>query len=368
MSGKLFTPVDFGAIHLEHRVVMAPLTRCRATVPGNVPNALNVKYYEQRASPGGLLITEATQVVPEGQGYFATPGIHTDAQVEGWKPVTEAVHRKGGLIVMQLWHVGRSSHSSYQPGGKPPVAPSAIAISGSVMTAEGKMAPYETPRALETAEIAGVVEGYRAGAARAKAAGFDGVEIHAANGYLIDQFLQDATNHRTDQYGGSIENRARLLLEVFDAVASVWGANRVGVRVSPHGSFNDMRDSAPEALFTYAISQLSNRGAAYLHLIEPRASNSSRTGKLDDSAPNAAGLFGSAFKGPLLSAGGYDREGAIEAVETGKADAVAFGRWFISNPDLPYRLEKKLPLNAYDRSTFYGGTAVGYTDYPTANA
>ena len=366
MSQKLFTPVEFGDLHLKHRVVMAPLTRCRATPPGNVPNAMNATYYGQRASDGGLIVSEATQVMPEGQGYPTTPGIHSAEQVEGWKLVTDAVHAKGGLIVLQLWHVGRISHSSFQPGGRPPVAPSAIAPKGMASTADGKQAPYETPRALETAEIPKIVEAYGAAARRAKEAGFDGVEIHGANGYLIDQFLQDGTNHRTDEYGGSIANRSRFLLEVVDAAAKVFGIGRVGVRLSPWGVFNDMHDSDPIALFKYAIEQLSARGLAYLHLIEPRASESSRTGKVDFSAPDAAGTFRSSFRGALLSAGGYDRENAIEQVGSGKADAVAFGRWFISNPDLPHRLEKNLPLTAYDRSKFYGGTAAGYTDYPAA--
>lgn len=363
-KSKLFAPVEFGSISLSHRVVMAPLTRLRSKQPGNIPWQLNVDYYSQRASEGGLLVSEASQISPQGQGYPASPGIHSQEQVAGWKLVTDAVHAKGGKFVIQLWHVGRASHTSFHPAEGLPVAPSAIRPAGKTMTAEWQNVDFETPRALEASELPGIVEAYRRAAENAKAAGADGVEVHGANGYLLDQFLQDRTNHRTDQYGGSIENRGRLLLEVVDAVISVWGADRVGVRLSPWGVFGDMGDTNPVALFTYVISQLSDRGIAYLHLIEPRSSGSSATGPLDRNSTDAASTFRKAFRGTLLSAGGYTAEEAEAAVDSGKVDAVAFGRLFISNPDLPKRIELNAPLNEYDRKSFYGGDARGYTDYP----
>ncbi len=287
----LFTPVDFGALHLKHRVVMAPLTRMRARPQTNAPYSLNAEYYGQRASEGGLIITEATQVALEGQGYPLTPGVHSDEQVQGWRLVTDAVHAKVGLVVLQLWHVGRISHSSLQPGGQLPIAPSAIKPKGMHIDANFNRVEFETPRALETHEIPGVVAAYARGAENAKAAGFDGVEVHGANGYLIDQFLRDGTNHRTDAYGGSIENRARFLLEVVDAVAKIWGADRVGVRLSPFGTFNDMHDSNPVALFTYVLRELSKRNLAYVHLIEPRSPNPGSSDEQDETAPNAAKIF-----------------------------------------------------------------------------
>ncbi|MBY0613133.1 MAG: alkene reductase [Beijerinckiaceae bacterium] len=364
-DAKLYSPVKLGALTFDHRVIMAPLTRMRSSQPGNVPNELMATYYGQRASKGGLIVSEATQVSQQGQGYPATPGIHSDEQVAGWRKITDAVHAKGGLIVLQLWHVGRTSHSSFQPDGGLPVAPSAIAPKGKAFTAQFQQVPFETPRALETDEIPGIVEAFRKGAENAKAAGFDGVEVHSANGYLLDQFLQDGSNTRSDRYGGSIENRARLTLEVTDAAISVWGAERVGIRLSPYGTFGDMHDSDPVALFGHVIGELSKRKLAYLHLIEPRSSEAGGGDGSNDNAPDASALFRDKFDGKLISAGGFTRESAEQAVETGTADAVAFGRIFIANPDLPERLRKAAPLNAYDRATFYGGGEAGYTDYPT---
>ncbi|HVP00842.1 MAG TPA: alkene reductase [Bryobacteraceae bacterium] len=357
----LLSPLRVGELDLAHRVVLAPLTRMRSTPPGDVPNPLNATYYGQRASEGGLLITEATQISLLGKGYPGAPGIYSPEQVEGWKLVTGAVHAKRGYIFLQLWHVGRMSHSSLHPEDGVPVSASAIAPQdgSKALTADFRQVPFETPRALTLAEIPRIVEQYRHGAENAKLAGFDGVEIHSANGYLLDQFLEDKSNHRTDQYGGSIENRARLLLEAVDAVVGVWGPGRVGVRLSPYGKFLDMGDSNPVALFSYVLERLSKRGIAYTHIIEPRGGE---TGYPD--APRTAELFRKAFSGVLISAGGYDGAIAEQTIAEGLADAVAFGRWFISNPDLPKRFELGSPLNPYDRKTFYGGGEKGYTDYP----
>ena len=353
MAGTdLFTPLTLGELRLSHRIVMAPLTRQRASAPGNVPNALMAEYYGQRASEGGLIVSEATQVSQSGQGYPLTPGIHSDEQVEGWSKITEAVHRNGGLIVLQLWHTGRVSSSSYQSDGGSPFAPSAIPASG-----------HETPRPLSRLQIAQIVEEFAEGARKAKSAGFDGVEIHGANGYLLDQFLQDGTNHRTDEYGGSIENRARLPLAIVDAVMAVWGNGRTGIRLSPWGRFNDMLDSDPVPLFRHVLQELSKRELAYVHLIEPRHQEDMPDG-VDDNAPSVSQLFRQDFNGRIISAGNYNRERAIDAVRSGRVDAVAFGRHFIANPDLPLRLQLDAPLNPYDRSTFYGGDAKGYIDYP----
>jgi N-ethylmaleimide reductase len=362
---ELFKPLQLGALKLAHRIVMAPLTRNRAAQPGNVPWDLNVAYYAQRATPGGLLISEASQIMPEGQGYPATPGIYSDAQIEGWRRITDAVHARGGLMLLQLWHVGRISHSSLQPGGALPVAPSALAPSGVAINAAWQQVPFETPRALRDDELPSIVDAYRQGARNALLAGFDGVEIHSANGYLLDQFLQDRTNRRDGAYGGTIEHRARLLLDVVRAVIDVVGADRVGVRLSPYGTFNDMGDSDPLRLFAYVIGELSKHRIAYLHLIEPRASDASTTGILNEAAPAAVSLFRTAFAGPLVSAGGYDPASAARAVTERTSDAVAFGRAFIANPDLVERIRSGAPLNPYDRSTFYGGDARGYLDYPT---
>lgn len=363
---KLFTPLRVGSLELSHRVVMAPLTRLRSSQPGDVPNALNARYYGQRASKGGLLITEATQISLQGKGYPAAPGIHSQEQIEGWKLTTDAVHAKGGFVFLQLWHVGRMSHSSLHPEAGSPVAPSAIspADGSKAMTADFQQVEFETPRALGIEELPGIVAEYRRAAENAKAAGFDGVEVHSANGYLLDQFLEDTSNHRTDAYGGSIENRSRLLLEVVDAVVEVWGKDRVGVRLSPFGTFLDMSDSDPVALFTYVLEKLSERGIAYVHVVEPRVGNAGADAAIDRNAVDTAKTFRAAFQGVFVSAGGYDAETANEAIAAGRADAIAFGRLFISNPDLPKRLEKKSSLNEYDRATFYGGTEKGYTDYP----
>jgi N-ethylmaleimide reductase len=362
----LFSPLQVGDLHLAHRVVMAPLTRMRSTQPGDVPNAMNAAYYAQRASKGGLQITEATQISLQGKGYPAAPGIHSAEQVEGWKLVTEAVHAKGGYIFLQLWHVGRVSHSSLHPETGLPVSASAVVIAdgAKAFTADFQQVPYETPRALETSELPGIVADYVRGAENAKAAGFDGVEIHSANGYLLDQFLENKTNHRTDQYGGSIENRARLTLEVVDAVIGVWGKGRVGIRLSPYGTFVDMGDSNPEALFGYVLKQLGDRGIAYAHVIEPRSSGSGGGKPTNDAAPRTSEIFRKAFNGVFISAGGYSNKTAEETIAEGNADAIAFGRLFIANPDLPERFRADAELNTPDRQTFYGGQEAGYIDYP----
>jgi N-ethylmaleimide reductase len=359
----LFDTLTLGDLTLKNRIIMAPLTRMRSKQPGNIPHALNAEYYAQRAG-AGLIISEATQISQQGQGYPSTPGIHSPEQVEGWKLVTDAVHQQGGKIFLQLWHVGRISHSSHQPNGGLPVAPSAITPTGKVLTADWKQVAYETPRALETSEIPVIVADYKKAAKNAKEAGFDGVEVHGANGYLLDQFLQDGSNKRTDNYGGSIENRARLLLEVVDATTEVWGKGRVGVRLSPYGTFSDMSDSNPVALFTYVLEQLSARSIAYVHLIEPRATSAGGSDAVVHDAPSTSQIFRKCFKGVFISAGGYDAENAKQAIQTGQVDAVAFGRYFIANPDLPERLRTGAPLNKYNRATFYGGAEKGYTDYP----
>ncbi len=359
---KLFTAEKLGAIAIQNRLVMAPLTRMRAGA-GDVPGDLAATYYAQRAS-AGLIITEATQICPLGKGYPGTPGIYSTEQMQAWKKVTDAVHAKNGKIVMQLWHVGRISHSSHHPEDGLPVAPSAIAPSGQVYTASWQLASYETPRALPQAEIPALISTYKHAAQLAKEAGFDGVEVHAANGYLLDQFLQDGSNQRTDGYGGSFANRTRLLLEVLREVISVWGSDRVGVRLSPYGTFNDMSDQDPVGLFSYVIEQLNPLNLAYLHLIEPRSTGAGGSDEVASHMPCTSELFKHLFKGKVIMAGGFDGASAETAVANGQADAVAFGRLFISNPDLAERLAQNAPLNPYDRSTFYGGNEKGYTDYP----
>ncbi|MGO8907889.1 MAG: alkene reductase [Bradyrhizobium sp.] len=364
---SLFSPLQFGPYRLQHRVVMAPLTRMRAERSSFAPRALNAEYYGQRATPGGLIIAEASPVMVTGRGNPATPGIYSDEQIRGWRGVVDAVHAKGGLIFLQLWHVGRVSHSSFQPGGALPVAPSAVPITGSgmmAMTADGKMVPYETPRALGTGEVKGIVEAFRQAAINAMKAGFDGVEIHGANGYLLEQFLQSHTNLRTDQYGGGIENRARLLLEITKAAIEVWGANRVGVRLSPYGVANGSGEADPMPLYTHVIKALDALGLAYLHFIEPRSSGAGRAEVNHQNVPSAMVLFRPIWRGVLISAGGFTGETAEAAIAGGHADAIAFGRIFISNPDLPRRLRHGFPLTPYNRATFYGGEEVGYTDYP----
>ena len=350
----LFTPIAIGPLALPNRIAMAPLTRSRAA-EGNVPTALNALYYAQRAS-AGLIISEATQVAPEGQGYISTPGIHSAEQVKGWQCVTGAVHVAGGRIVLQLWHVGRISHQSFQPGGQLPVAPSAIRPNGQAFTANG-FEPIPTPRALELADIPGIVAQYAQGARNAIEAGFDGVEVHGANGYLIDQFLRDGTNKRTDAYGGSIENRTRFLLEVVDAVIAVVGADRTGLRISPQNGQNDISDSDPQRLFNHVASALSGKDLAFLHVIE------------GDTGGVAVPPFDykeikRRFGGVFIANNGFDKERANEAIEEGRADLVAFGKPFISNPDLVTRLYLNAPLAPANRETFYGGADQGYTDYP----
>ncbi len=362
----LFTQLHVGTSELAHRVVMAPLTRMRAEQPGNVPGSLSATYYGQRASRGGLIITEATQVSPEGQGYPATPGIHSLEQTAGWRRVTDAVHAKGGLIFLQLWHVGRISHRSHQPNGAQPIAPSPVRPEGMAFTASREMAPFETPREIGISEIPSVIDPYRNGARNAMMAGFDGVELHAANGYLPDQFLRDGTNRRTDRYGGSFDNRARFLFETLEAISGVFGTDRVGVRLSPFGTFNDMSDSDPAGLFSYVIRRLGTMRLAYLHLIEARADEAEEVKpgwSMPGVAPTAA-LFRTLYPGVLIGAGGFTPDTATAAIDGGIVDAVAFGRSFISNPDLPRRLELNAPLNPYDRTTFYSPGAEGYIDYP----
>jgi N-ethylmaleimide reductase len=362
---SLFSPLKIGPYQLNHRLVMAPLTRMRAEKPSLAPRPLNAEYYGQRATPGGLIIAEASPVMPTGHGNPGTPGVYSDAQINGWPAVVDAVHRKGGLIFLQLWHVGRVSHSSFQPGGVLPTAPSAVPIADlTTMTAQGKPAPYETPRALETEEIAGVVESFRQAARNAQNCGFDGVEIHGANGYLIEQFLQSHTNLRSDRYGGSIPNRARFLIEVTQAVIEVWGAARVGVRLSPYGVANGSGEADPMPLYTHVIQALNPLGLAYLHFIEPRSSGAGRAEVNHQNVPSAMVLFRPVWNGVLISAGGFTGEAADAAIAAGHADAIAFGRIFISNPDLPNRLKHGFALTPYNRATFYGGEAAGYTDYP----
>ncbi len=356
-SIDLFSPFSIGSLSLPNRAVMAPMTRNRSD-EGNIPNALMATYYKQR-SAAGLILTEATQVCPMGQGYIRTPGIHSPEQIEGWKQVTRAVHQSGGRIFLQLWHVGRISHPDFL-GGQLPVAPSAIAPRGvTTYTMEGPKA-IPIPRALETSEIPGIIEDYRKGAENAKQAGFDGVEIHAANGYLLDQFLEDSTNTRTDSYGGSIENRSRLIFEVLEAVTSVWGKEKVGIRLSPGGTFNDMGDSRPQETFGTVVRRLSEHRIGYLHLIEPAEPEGEHP-----SPDLSAAFFRPLYKGVLMLAGGYSRERANDALKKGLGDLISFGRPFLANPDLLSRFSKNAPLNTPDPSTFYGGTEKGYIDYPT---
>jgi N-ethylmaleimide reductase len=349
---NLFSPIELGDLKLPNRIIMAPLTRNRAA-EGNVPQAINVEYYRQRAS-AGLIISEGSQISPQGLGYPGTPGIHSEAQVEGWNKVTKAVHKAGGKIFCQLWHVGRISHTSLQINGELPVAPSALKPSGQIFTYTG-LQDFETPRALATEEIPGIVADYVSAAQNAKRAGFDGVEIHSANGYLLDQFIRDSTNQRQDQYGGSIDNRMRLLMEVTEHVVSVWGKHRVGVRLSPENSFNDMNDSNPQQTFNVVANRLSDFPLAYLHILEGDMMTGER--QLDYMALRKC------FNGYYMANNGYELESGNAALAEGRADMVAYGKWFIANPDLPYRFANKLPLNTPDSATFYGGDEKGYTDY-----
>lgn len=360
----LFDPGHIGDLTVPNRIFMAPLTRMRAAMPGNIPWALNAEYYRQRAG-AGLIISEATPVSPRGHGYFDTPGIHTEAQAEGWRLVTAAVHQAGGRIFLQLWHVGRQSHNDLQPGGAPPVAPSALASDGQSPVSPGVIKDHPIPRALETDEIPGIVEEFRRGAQLAHAAGFDGVEIHAANGYLIEQFLADGANHRTDRYGGSVANRVRFLLEVTEAVVSVWPSSRVGIRLSPANTFGGITNQDRLGTYTHAVGELNRFDLGYLHFVEPRIGGNRDLEHFDPALSSRVfrPLIAGACK--LVSAGGHTFETATNAVASGEADAVAFGRLFISNPDLPRRLALGAPLNPYHRDSFYGGDATGYTDYPT---
>jgi N-ethylmaleimide reductase len=353
----LFDPVRIGEIDLANRIVMAPLTRSRAA-PGQVPSRLAVEYYRQRAS-AGLIITEGSQICPEGQGYVDTPGIHTAEQVAGWRRVTDAVHAEGGRIAVQLWHVGRVSHVSLQPQGRAPVSSTARRAETKTFSRDGFL-PVSPPRALATGEIPGVVASFRDAARRAMDAGFDGVEVHGANGYLIDQFLRDSINDRTDAYGGPIVNRVRLLVEVMRAIAGEIGGGRTGLRLSPVTPSNDAgMDSDPQALFEHAVGALAPLRLAFVEVVE------GATAGARDYAPFDYAALRRRFGGAWIVNNGYQRPMALEAVASGAADLVSFGRAFIANPDLVRRLRENAPLNALDASTLYGGGAAGYTDYPT---
>ncbi len=352
-DSTLFEPLSMGDLKLANRVVMAPLTRNRAG-EGNVPTDLNTLYYKQRAS-AGLLITEASQISATALGYPATPGIHTDAQVAGWKKIVDEVHTEGGLIFIQLWHVGRISHPSMMPDNELPVAPSAICPQGEAITYDG-MQPFVTPRELTLDEILGIINDYVNATKNAKAAGFDGVEIHAANGYLIDQFLRDGSNKRSDKYGGVIENRVRLLEEVINAVSNEWQADRVGVRLSPENQFNDIRDANPQDTFNAIVDMLSKYNLAYLHVLEGDMLNSERNVDYVE--------LKNRFNGLYMANMGYTQASAEQALANNHADMIAFGQLYIANPDLVERFAQNAPLNEPDQATFYGGDEKGYTDYP----
>ncbi|WP_285426180.1 alkene reductase [Pseudomonas sp. efr-133-TYG-103a] len=364
---KLFTPITLGHLTLNHRVAMAPLTRSRAGQPGNVPTPMNVEYYRQRAS-AALIVTEATQISPQGQGYAWTPGIHSAEQVAGWKQISDAVHGEGGKIFLQLWHVGRVSHPVFQPGGGLPVAPSALPVPGKTFILDeqghGVWGDVPVPQALKIEGIQAIIADYRRAARNAMLAGMDGVEIHAGNGYLLDQFINSASNVRDDAYGGSIENRARLVLEVTRAVIDEVGAQRVAVRLTPMGRFMGMGDDTPEDTFSYIVRQLDTLNLAYLHLVEPAMVGTVRDEQFDPRWDVIIKRLRAEFKGPLMLAGGYDQQSAEQALRDGRADLIAFGRPFIANPDLPARLRGNHPLNAADSERFFGGDAQGYIDYP----
>jgi len=352
---NLFEPVSLGNLTLKNRMVMAPMTRNRAA-EGNIPQAMNIEYYRQRAS-AGLIISEASQVSAEGVGYPDTPGIYNDEQVAGWQKVTDAVHDEGGYIYLQLWYCGRISHPDLLPDKQTPVAPSAIKPEGEVITFEG-MKAFVEPRALEISEIQNIVAQYKHAAQMAKQAGFDGVEIHAANGYLLDQFLRDGSNKRNDMYGGNEENRMRFLNQVIDAVLEVWQSNSVGLRLTPENSFNSMSDSNPQAHFNTFITQLNTRNLAYLHILEGDMMGAPR--KVNYRALRET------YKGIYMANNGYDKDRAQTAIANGDCDLVAFGVPFLANPDLVYRYKNNLQLNEAEQNTFYGGDETGYTDYPTA--
>lgn len=358
---SLFQPYSLGDLTLKNRIVMAPLTRNRATHGTDAPNDLNVEYYRQRAS-AGLIISEATQISQQGQGYIWTPGIYTSEHVDGWRKVTKAVHDEGGLIYLQLWHVGRISHVSLQPDHGPPVAPSAIKAASKTYIDSG-FADVSTPRALASEEIPGIVRSYLNAAENAERAGFDGVELHAANGYLLDQFMRDGANKRTDAYGGSIDSRTRLTIEALLALCRVFPKERVGIRISPTSHANDLQDSDPQALFDYLARELSALKIGYMHVVE-----GDTQGARDNGIPFDCGALRRAFHGAYMANNGYDGATAEDAVRSGRADLVAFGRAFISNPDLPERLRAGAPLLEGNKATYYGGGAEGYTDYPALDS
>lgn len=361
----LFTAVEFGKLKLKHRVVMAPLTRSRSVQPNSIPGDLMKEYYEQRASDGGFIITEATNISLTSRGWLGSPGMYSDPQVDGWTKIVSAVRAKGGHMFAQLWHTGRSSHIA-MTGGKIPVSasvdPAYWQHPSHLVSIPGGWVQPSPHRALTVSEIEGIVQDYRRAAERAMDAGFEGVELHAANGYLVDQFLQDGSNKRTDEYGGSIQNRTRFLSEIVTALIGVWSADRVAVRIGPGGTWNGMSDSNPQALFAYVAECLNQFGLAYLHIIEPRIGGSEVV--YADQGAIASEHLRTIFKGKLIAAGGFEPATAEEIVEKGAVDAVAFGRYFVSNPDLPIRIREGLPLSDYDRSTFYTFDAHGYTDYP----
>ncbi|WP_432043137.1 alkene reductase [Streptomyces cadmiisoli] len=362
----LFTPVRLGALALSNRFVMPPMTRSRA-LPDGSPGPSAQLYYTQRAS-AGLIITEGTVVSAEGVGGPGIPGLWSDAQVQGWRRITDAVHEAGSTIVTQLWHTGRASHPVFQPDGRTPVGPSPIAIDGLIFTDDGRV-PFVAPRPLEIDEIQAIVAQFAEAGRNALAAGFDGVEVHAANGYLIDQFLQDSANQRTDRYGGSIENRARLLLEVVDALIETVGAERIGVRISPSSVFQDMTDSDPEALFGYVLDALATRDLAYLHLVEPGIIGNDDSTVGQRPADNIDSTWvRKRYQGSLIATGGYERETALHSIANDTVDAVGFGRDFIANPDLPERLARNAEVREAQRPTFFGGDDRGYLDYPSLEA
>ncbi|WP_415769472.1 alkene reductase [Pseudomonas sp. LB3P38] len=367
MTQQLFQPIALGPYTLPHRVAMAPLTRSRAGQPGDIPTAMNAEYYRQRAS-AALIITEATQISRQGQGYAWTPGIYSDEQVQAWREVSTQVHEAGGLIFMQLWHVGRVSHPSFQPDNALPVAPSALPVPGKTFIVDadgnGVWGDVPVPRALQTSEIADIISDYRWAARNALNAGMDGVEIHAGNGYLLDQFINSNSNQREDAYGGSLENRARLLLEVVAAVVDEVGAERVGVRLTPMGRFMGMGDESPQATFGHIVRSLNQWTLAYLHLVEPAVVGTVKDENFDPRWDEIIGQLRAAWDGVLMIAGGYDPETAEQALIDGRADIIAFGRPFLANPDLPRRIRDGLSLNTPDPSTFFGGDQRGYVDYP----
>jgi len=363
MTAKLYTPAKVGRFDLSHRVALAPMTRLRTIQPGDIPSPMMADFYGQRASPGGLEIIEGVSISMTARSYFGAASFFHDGQMNGWKAVADAIHAKGGVAFMQLIHGGRQSHV-YMTGGVDPVAPSVVPFEGVALTADGWV-PVSPHRALAIEEIPDIIEEFRLAAQRAKDAGFDGVELHGANGYLVDQFIQDGTNKRTDAYGGPIENRVRFLKEAVEALISVFGADRVGVRISPSGEWGGISDGDPEATFSHVARVLDSYGLAYLHVIEPRIKGDSTLH--EGRPPVAAAYLRPHFSGPIIAAGGFDREGAQAIVESGVADLVAFGRFFASNPDLPFRLANDLPLTPYKREHFWGGNEVGYTDYPFAD-